>query len=191
VSYRVNLFPVSDFVSRSKPNTSRSCRTSSESSPTTPPFSLAGMSLHAGDLRPPRRRASPVRVGSRDIARRVRRTSVIDTMKTCSPVSHRQAAAGHAMHVPCPRSRRAGLCRGVPWPRSGRASVGRPSRCWAPASQAARLFGLAREPVSAGPRSRPLLATKRLPCHIRPLTPDFFLKSFFNSNLIQTLKIHI
>jgi hypothetical protein len=99
----IQLVFVSIFMSRRNPNTSQSRRTSLESSPTIPSSSLAGRSLCIGELHPPCRCASSVRVGSLDIARQMRRTFVMATVKTCSPVFCRHAAVGHttrALTVP-------------------------------------------------------------------------------------------
>jgi hypothetical protein len=88
MSYRIGSVPVSVFVSRRKPNTSRSCKTTPEPSPTTPSSSLTSTLLCVGELRPPRRRASLGRDGSRDHARWVRRTSMSRVVKTCSGLGH-------------------------------------------------------------------------------------------------------
>jgi hypothetical protein len=144
VSYHVNSFFVSVFASWRKPNTSQSCRTSLEPSPTTTPSSLIRTSLHTDEPCPPRHRASPVRFGSRDHARRVHRTTVSRFVKTYSSVDHCSLTIGHAMrraefvHAALERAR----CR-IP--------VGQPCSCWAAARMAAWPLWPAHVPSLAEP----------------------------------------
>jgi hypothetical protein len=158
VSYPVGSVPVSVFVSRRNPNTSRSCRTSPEPSPTTPLSSLTGTSFCAGELRPPRRRASPMRVGSRDHARRVRRSSVSRVVKTYYGLGHCLLIIDRAMrhaefaHAAPERA----LCCAWPRPRG-------------PAQQLLGCCKLGRLATVVGRRAGRFRFRVRPSCHFRPI----------------------
>jgi hypothetical protein len=179
VSYRVNSFPVSDFMSRRKPNIPRSCRTSTESSPTTLLPSLTGMSLCTSELRPPCRRASPVQVQSQDIARRVHHMSVMAMVKTCSlfPADKPPPSTLCVCHacsltvLGCTEP-----CHGCapdtsPW--TSLVAVGLlQARPHDYLDQPTSMFQLRPGAGRFWPQAGPL-------CHIRPLMQNFFLKILF------------
>jgi hypothetical protein len=101
VSYHASSLSVYAFMSRRKPNTTRSCRTSLESSLATPTVLPHGMSLRAGEFRPPWRHASLVWVVSRDFTRWVRRTFVVLFVESCSSLGHHRLTVGHARGAHC------------------------------------------------------------------------------------------
>jgi hypothetical protein len=108
VSYHVNAFLVSVFMSCRKPNTARSCRASLEPFLTTPSSSLTGVLLRVDEFHPPRRRASPVQDESWDFAQWVRRTSVVLFMESSSLTGCRYASMSSTLHgvmlLPCEMS---------------------------------------------------------------------------------------
>jgi hypothetical protein len=97
---------------------------------------LVVMLLCTGEFRPPRHRASSVRIDSQDIAQRVRHTSVVLSVESCSGLGHhrlttdRARVAHHMCTTVVARSARAPACRPG-------AAAGPAQRLWATAGRAA------------------------------------------------------